>query len=72
MHPSNVKRGLSPTVKGSASSSTRTTQSVRINSLREGSADYYPNATKLIRARRLAGTEEMRSLDVRTSGYLPF
>ena len=45
---------------------------VRINSLREGSTDYYPNATKLIRARRLAGTEEMRSLDVRTSGYLPF
>lgn len=45
---------------------------VRINSLKEGSPDYYPGATRLIRARRLIGTEESRSLNVRLSNYLPF
>lgn len=44
---------------------------VRINSLREGEPDYYPNANRLIRAKRLVGTEEARSMNVLSSGYFP-
>ncbi len=44
---------------------------VRINSLNEGDEDYYSNSPKLIRARRLIGTEEIQALTVRNREYLP-